>query len=211
MLLLSSQVDSLVSIWTYGASWKMSIQHLWSIAAIHKHILDIVIIIEYMSQKWNLLRMIDEISLRILKILQKKARIPNVEVARQVGMAPSAVLERIRKLEKQGYIDGYEVRLNPQRFRRGMVGFVHLLTDTGADESIVAARLSAIEEIQEIHFIAGEDGYLIKVRVAGTEELNKLVREKIRPIAGVSATRTSVALSTIKETTRITIDNQFAK
>jgi Lrp/AsnC family transcriptional regulator, leucine-responsive regulatory protein len=155
--------------------------------------------------------MIDEISLRILKILQKKARIPNVEVARQVGMAPSAVLERIRKLEKQGYIDGYEVRLNPKRFRRGMVGFVHLLTDTGADESLVAARLSAIDEIQEIHFIAGEDGYLIKVRVAGTEELNKLVREKIRSIAGVSATRTSVALSTIKETTRISIDNQFAK
>ena len=155
--------------------------------------------------------MIDEISLRILKILQRKARIPNVEVARQVGMAPSAVLERIRKLEKQGYIDGYEVRLNPKRFRRGMVGFVHLLTDTGADESIVTARLSAIEEIQEIHFIAGEDGYLIKVRVAGTEELNKLVRERIRSIAGVSATRTSVALSTIKETTRITIDNQFAE
>jgi Lrp/AsnC family leucine-responsive transcriptional regulator len=60
--------------------------------------------------------MIDDVSLRILKILQKKARIPNVEVARQVGMVPSAVLERIRKLEKLGFIDGYEVRLNPERF-----------------------------------------------------------------------------------------------
>jgi Lrp/AsnC family leucine-responsive transcriptional regulator len=153
--------------------------------------------------------MIDAISLKILKILQKKARIPNVEVARRVGMAPSAVLERIRKLEKQGYIDGYEVRLNPQRFRRGMVGFIHLAIDAGADETNVATKLSAIDEIQEIHFIAGEDGYLIKVRVAGTEELNQLVREKIRSITGVCTTRTSVALATIKETTRITIDNQF--
>ena len=120
-------------------------------------------------------------------------------------------LERIRKLEKQGYIDGYEVRLNPQRFRRGMVGFIHLATDSGADEPHLVAKLSAIEDIQEIHFIAGEDGYLIKVRVAGTEELDRLVREKIRSIAGVRATRTSIALATIKETARITIDDQQAK
>jgi Lrp/AsnC family leucine-responsive transcriptional regulator len=154
--------------------------------------------------------MIDEISLKILKILQKKARIPNVEVARQVGMAPSAVLERIRKLEKQGYIDGYEVRLNPQRFRRKMVGFIHLAMDTKANENDLVAKLAAIDEIQEIHFIAGEDGYLIKVRVAGTEELDQLVREHIRTIEGVRATRTSIVLTTIKETARITIDDQVA-
>ncbi len=154
--------------------------------------------------------MIDEIGLKILKILQIKARIPNVEVARQVGMAPSAVLERIRKLEKQGYIDGYEVRLNPQRFRRGMVGFIHLAMDAKANENDLVAKLAAIDEIQEIHFIAGEDGYLIKVRVAGTEELDKLVREHIRTIAGVRATRTSIVLTTIKETARITIDDQVA-
>lgn len=155
--------------------------------------------------------MIDAVSLQILKILQEKARIPNVEVARRIGMAPSAVLERIRKLEKQGYIDGYEVRLNPQRFRRGLVGFIHLIMDTGADENSLVTSLSAIEDIQEIHYIAGEDGYLIKVRVAGTEELDRLVREKIRSIDGVCSTRTSIALATIKETTRITIDNQPAK
>ena len=70
--------------------------------------------------------MIDQISLKILKILQEKARIPNVEVARQVGLAPSAVLERIRKLENQGIIDGYEVRLNPQRFAKSLVAFVNV-------------------------------------------------------------------------------------
>jgi len=155
--------------------------------------------------------MIDDISLKILKILQKKARIPNVEVARRVGMAPSAVLERIRKLEKQGYIDGYEVRLNPQRFQRGMVGFIHLTLDAKTDEKSLAAKLADIDEIQEIHFIAGEDGYLIKVRVAGTEELNRMVREQIRSIPGVRATRTSIVLATIKETARITIDDQTAK
>ncbi|MEJ2155881.1 MAG: Lrp/AsnC family transcriptional regulator [Desulfobacteraceae bacterium] len=151
--------------------------------------------------------MIDEISLKILKILQNKARIPNVEVAREVGMAPSAVLERIRKLEKQGFIDGYEVRLNAQRFQRSLVGFIHISVDKTAKEADVAKALAAIDEIQEVHFIAGADGYLIKARVAGPQELDRLVRDQIRPIRGVCATRTSVVLSTIKETARIPIDH----
>jgi Lrp/AsnC family transcriptional regulator, leucine-responsive regulatory protein len=151
--------------------------------------------------------MIDEISLKILKILQNKARIPNVEVARKVGMAPSAVLERIRKLEKQGFIDGYEVRLNAQRFQRSLVGFIHVTVDITAKERDVADSLAAIDEIQEVHFIAGTDGYMIKARVAGPQELDRLVRDHIRTIDGVCATRTSVVLSTIKETARIPIDD----
>lgn len=151
--------------------------------------------------------MIDEISLKILKILQNKARIPNVEVAREVGMAPSAVLERIRKLEKQGFIDGYEVRLNAQRFKRSLVSFIHILVDDTADETKVAEALAGLDEIQEVHFIAGNDGYLIKTRVAGPQELDRLVRAQIRTIPGVSTTRTSVVLSSIKETARIPIDD----
>ena len=155
--------------------------------------------------------MIDEISLKILKILQKKARIPNVEVARQVGMAPSAVLERIRKLEKQGFIDGYEVRLNPHRFNRGLVGFIHLSLDTKMDEKKLADRLTNIDEIQEIHFTAGNDGYLLKVRVANAQALDNLVRKQLRAIPGIRATHTSIVLKTIKETARISIDDQVAE
>lgn len=152
--------------------------------------------------------MIDEISLRILNILQEKARIPNVEVARQVGMAPSAVLERIRKLEKQGYIDGYEVRLNPQRFRRGLVGFIHIALNSGADERRLADELAGMDEVQEVHFISGADGFLIKVRLADIDALDRLVRQQIRSLAGVRDTRTSIVLTTTKETARITIDEQ---
>ena len=68
--------------------------------------------------------MLDEKSLEILNILQEKARIPNIDISRQVGLAPSAVLERIRKLEKQGFIDGYEVRLNPEKFGKSLVSFI---------------------------------------------------------------------------------------
>ncbi len=151
--------------------------------------------------------MIDGISLNILKILQDKARIPNVEVARRVGMAPSAVLERIRKLESQGFIDGYEVRLNPQRFRRSLIGFVHVSISARTDSQKVATQLSDIDEVQEVHFVAGQDGYLIKVRVAGPKELDNLVRKRIRAITGVRSTRSEIVLSTMKETARIPLDD----
>ena len=85
--------------------------------------------------------MLDEISLKILKILQKKARIPNVEVARQVDMAPSAVLERIRKLEQKGFIDGYEVRLNPEKFKRNLVAFITVVTSAQESVMLTGRRL----------------------------------------------------------------------
>ncbi len=150
--------------------------------------------------------MIDKISLKILKILQEKARIPNVEVARQVGMAPSAVLERIRKLEKNGIIDGYEVRLNPRRFKRNLVAFVSVRATSPALDDSLGKALSELPEVQEVHHLSGEDGFLVKLRVFDTEELNRVLTGKIRAMASVGETRTSIALSTYKETPRIPLD-----
>lgn len=150
------------------------------------------------------MEILDEISLKILNILQEKARIPNVEVARQVGMAPSAVLERIRKLEKQGVIDGYEVRLNPERFGRSLIAFVFVRVDESSGAG-VGERLAEIPEVQEVHFTAGEDGYLVKLRASDPKELGRFLREKITPLSGVRATRTLTVLDTLKETARIPI------
>jgi Lrp/AsnC family leucine-responsive transcriptional regulator len=147
--------------------------------------------------------MIDETGMKILKILQEKARIPNVEVARMVGMAPSAVLERIRKLEKQGIIDGYEVRLNPEEFKRNMVAFVSVKTRQNKSNIDTGKELSKMQEVQEVHFVSGEDCFLIKVRVFDTKELNRLLKDKILTIKSVASTRTTVVLSTYKETSRI--------
>ena len=150
--------------------------------------------------------MIDNIDLKILKILQEKARIPNVDVARQVGMAPSAILERIRKLEKQGFIDGYEVRLNPKRFAKSLVAFVKVKIDKIGAEKKVGEKLSRIEQVQEVHYVAGEDAFLVKIRAADTEDLSRLIRDQIAAIAPVRSTQTAIALSTYKETARIPIE-----
>ena len=146
--------------------------------------------------------MLDAISLDILNILQKKARIPNIEVSRQVGLAPSAVLERIRKMEKQGIIDGYEVRLNPEQFNRAQVAFVHIKTNPAMSDKI-GSELALIPEIQEVHFVSGSDCYLVKIRSADTTALGQLLQEKITTIDGVLSTSTETVLSTVKETSQI--------
>jgi len=151
--------------------------------------------------------MIDEISLKILKILQRKARIPNVEVARQVGMAPSAVLERIRKLEKTGLIDGYEVRLNPERFGKGQVAFIQMQIDGRTRTKKLADQLALLAQVQEIHFVAGRDSLLLKVRETDTRTLGRLVREEIAALKGVVSTQTTIVMETFKESARIPIDD----
>ena len=157
--------------------------------------------------------MIDEVDLNILNILLEKARIPNVEVARQVGMAPSAVLERIRKLERQGLIDGYEVRLNPERFNRRLIAFVFVRTGDppGPDPAPGAIQdlLSELSEVQEVHYVAGEDCLLLKLRVADPEELGDVLRNRIQPLPGVLSTRTLTVLSTHKETSRFPISGSL--
>lgn len=145
--------------------------------------------------------MIDLKSLEILRILQEKARIPNIEVSRQVGLAPSAVLERVKKLEKSRVIDGYEVTLNPEFFNRSLISYVYITCEAEKEES-VGDLLAQIPDIQEVHLIAGEDCYLTKVRCKDTITLGRILKNKIKAIDGVLTTRSQIVLSTIKETSR---------
>lgn len=153
----------------------------------------------------DILRTIDEIDLQILHILQEKARIPNAEVARQVGMAPSAVLERIRKLEERGIIEGYEVRLNPLPFGQGLAAFMFVEADPAGNGKL-GQKLGAVAGVQEVHQVAGPDGYLVKLRAAGPAELGRILREEIQPLPGVRTTRTQIVLNSFKETRRIDLD-----
>lgn len=149
--------------------------------------------------------MIDEIDHKILVILQEKARIPNAEVARQVGMAPSAVLERIRKLEERGIIEGYEVRLNPEPFNQGMTAFVQLRARSQCFSSLQRDLLQ-ISGVQDVYQVAGEDGFLIKLKVADNAELGRILAEEISSLEGVVSTKTSIVLNTIKESRKIDLD-----
>ena len=145
----------------------------------------------------------DAIDSKIVKILQDKARIPNVEVARQIGMAPSAVLERIKKLEALGIIQGYEVRLNPEHFNRSLIAFLEILVRDISFIHKTGQELAKLEAVQEVHFLAGKDSLLVKIRVADAMDLESFLMAKIAAIPTILSTKTQIALSTFKESARI--------
>jgi Lrp/AsnC family transcriptional regulator, leucine-responsive regulatory protein len=144
--------------------------------------------------------MIDETDRRILEILQENARTSNAEIARQVGMAPSAILERIRKLEERGVIEGYAARVNPEALGLMLTAYVFVRADERAGAPTTAQRMAEIPEVEEVHHVAGEDCFLAKVRVRGTKDLGKLLQEKLGAIDTIRSTRSTIVLDTIKDT-----------
>ena len=150
--------------------------------------------------------MIDATDREILKILQQNARISNAEIARQVGMAPSAILERIRKLEGRGVIKGYEVRIDPAALGLNLLAYIMVRTKDFGGDLRTGEALAEIEEVQEVHHIAGEDCFLVKARVRDARTLGRLLRERFAGGDGISSTRTTIVLETLHETTRLPID-----
>lgn len=155
--------------------------------------------------------MLDEIDIKILTILQKNARVSNAEVARQVKMAPSAILERIRKLEDRGIIQEYFARLNPRALGLGLLAFVNVRTDDRVSEVQTATLLAKIPEVLEVHHVAGEDCYLIKVRTVDAESLGRLLRNCFGAIPSVRSTRTTIVLETVKDTPHLPIQLETHK
>jgi len=149
--------------------------------------------------------MIDQIDSRILAALQEDARISHSEIARRVGMAPSAINERIRKLEERQIITGYQMSLNARALGYGLVAFVFVRTSDGCWCEETARRLIALPEVLECHSITGEDCYLVKLRVRDTDELNRLLRDSFASFGTILSTKTTIVLETAKETLAIPI------
>ena len=130
-------------------------------------------------------------------------------VARQINLAPSAVLERIRKLEERGVIRGYSADINPKALEFGLTSIVAVRTSECGEG--VGEILAAVPEVQEVHEVAGDDCFYIKVLCKDAESLGLFLREKIKAIPNVVSTRTTVVLKTFKEGTIVPIDQELRK
>ncbi len=150
--------------------------------------------------------MINDLDRQILTILQKNSRTPNAEIARQIGLAPSAVFERIRKLEERGVIQNYSARIEPHAAGLGLVAFTFVRSNDRPGGIQTAEKLAEIPEVLEVHHVAGEDCFLVKVRAADTEALGRLLRERLGKIATIASTRTTIVLETVKETSELPIE-----
>jgi len=143
--------------------------------------------------------MLDVIDRRILTLLQDQGRISNAEIARQVEMAPSAVLERVRRLEERGIVRGYAARLDARSLDRPLLAFVLVRSDERTGDMGTGQALAEIPEVLEVHHVAGQDCYLVKVRVRDSEALGRLLRERFGAIPHVRSTQSTIVLETIKE------------
>jgi len=148
---------------------------------------------------------LDQTDYAILRLMQENARISNADIARELGMAPSAILERIKKLEQREVILHYRTKINPVALDQTLLSFIFIRAADGIGCATTGQALAAIPEVQEVHDIAGDDGYLVKVRTADSAALVELMRNSFAKIPSIISTRTTIVLETVKEEQQLVI------
>ncbi len=148
---------------------------------------------------------IDRIDQRILGALQADGRLSNLKLAEAVALSPTAVLARVQRLTREGYILGYEARLNPLKLGRGMMVFVEVLLDRTTPNVFeqFRAAVQAQEAILECHMVAGGFDYLLKTRMADMAAYREFAGTVLWQLPGVRETRTYPVMEEVKNTTRL--------
>jgi Lrp/AsnC family leucine-responsive transcriptional regulator len=150
---------------------------------------------------------LDKIDARILGALQQDGRISNLKLAETVHLSPTAVLERVKRLTRDGFILGYEARLNPDKLGAGMMVFIEVVLDRTTPDVMKAfkAAVQVRPEILECHLVAGGFDYLIKTRVADMGSYRELIGSVIWSLPGVRETHTYAVMEEVKNTTALPI------
>jgi len=145
-------------------------------------------------------RPLDRIDRRILRTLQEDGRLSNVELARRVGLSPTPCLERVRRLERAGYITGYRALLSPQKLDAALLAFVQVTLDRTTPDAFEQFRATvvAMPEVLECHMVAGGFDYLLKVRVRDMAGYRHFLGETLTSIRGISQTHTYVVMEEVK-------------
>jgi Lrp/AsnC family leucine-responsive transcriptional regulator len=148
---------------------------------------------------------LDRIDRKILAILQEDGRISNLKLAESVALSPTAVLARVQRLTREGYIVGYEARLNPLKLGAGMLVFVEVLLDRTTPNVFeqFKAAVQVRPEIMECHMVAGGFDYLLKTRTADMNAYREFAGAVLWQLPGVRETRTYAVMEEVKHSTRL--------
>jgi Lrp/AsnC family leucine-responsive transcriptional regulator len=151
---------------------------------------------------------IDRIDKSILRELQTNGRLANVELARRVGLSPTPCLERVKRLETNGFIAGYEAILSPQKLQASLLVFVEIRLNHTSPGVFKAFKKAVIElpQVLECHLVSGDFDYLVKARVADMSAYRYLLGETLLTLPGVSASRTYVVMEEVKESRALPIN-----
>lgn len=148
---------------------------------------------------------LDRTDIKILDILQKDGRISNIKLAEAVNLSPTAALARVQKLSKDGFILGYEAKLNPELLNSSFVVFVEILLDKTTPNVLEEFSDAILQhpEIVECHMISGGFDFVVKIRCANMEEFRKISGQILWQLPGVKETRSYPVMEVIKESSQL--------
>ena len=152
---------------------------------------------------------LDRIDRRILNVLQKDGRIANVELARRVNLTPTPCLERVKRLEKDGFITEYVALVDPVKVNAALCAYIEIQLVSSTTEAFKRFNQEMLDlpEVQECQMVAGGFDYLIKIRVTDMQHYQRFLGEKLASIREISQTHTYVVIQDVKSKTAIHINN----
>ena len=156
---------------------------------------------------------LDAIDAAILKELQSSSKITNAMLSEKVGVSPPSTLERVRKLESKGIIQGYVALLDADALNQSILAIVHVSIREHTSESLEAAkkRLGEFEEVQACWYCAGDEDFILKVRVQDMDHYEQFVSKKLTTVRGISRMRTNFVLSAVKDTPAVPLSGLDVK
>ena len=152
-------------------------------------------------------RVLDRIDHKILRQLQNNGRLTNADLARSVNLSPTPCLERVRRLEADGYILDYVALLNPQKLGAGVISFIQVLLDRTNPDVFdrFKKQVGLCPEVMECHMVAGGFDYLLKVRTSSMIEYRDFLGETLARMSDIKQTHTYVVIEEVKATHAITV------
>ena len=151
---------------------------------------------------------LDAIDRSILRILQEDGGITNTELAERVGLTAPPTLERVRKLEREGYIRKYVALADQAKLGKPVTAFVAVIMKSHGQPTDVSFRraVGKLPEVLECHHIAGEEDYLLKVVTASPADYERFVLGRLRKVPAIEKVKTTFVLSSSKLETKIPVD-----
>ena len=146
------------------------------------------------------MKSIDQTDRKILRLLQRQGRLSNLELAEQVHLSPTATAERVKRLVREGFVEGYSARLSPEKLGRGLLVFVEVKLDRTTDDvfEAFADAVKRSDDVMECHMVAGGFDYLVKARVGGMAAYRAFLSEVILPLPGIRETHTYAVMEEVK-------------
>jgi Lrp/AsnC family transcriptional regulator, leucine-responsive regulatory protein len=141
----------------------------------------------------------DATDMKAVARLQVSGRESWATLGIELGMTGPAAAERVRRLEADGVIRGYAALIDPPAVGASLTAFVAVTLERPGNRTAFLRRVQRLTEVQECHHIAGDYDYLLKVRCAGTGDLDRILTDELKSVQGVVSTRTTVVLRTLKE------------